>query len=223
MKLGFDVDGVLAYFDRQYRKTAAEVTGRNMFKPDPPGAEMGPATWNWDLDCGYTKGEVSMVWDAIKANPRFWVCLDALSGARTLALCINAIEQQHEVYFITNRMGRDAKGQTEAWLRAHIGLENPTVLICADKGAACRALRLDAYIDDNADNVINCWREVAEEEQRAWLAKEKPKFATRVYLLNKNYNLNVEVSSAITRVQSVGQFLDYELVMNSDPEVMAVS
>lgn len=214
MKIGFDVDGVLAYFDKEYRKVMIAVTGKNLFTPDPStGPEMGPATWDWDLDCGYTKEEVSATWNAIRNDPTFWERLAPLTGAETLSMCIPQMEQEHDLYFITSRSATSsAKKQTENWLRNYVGVQTPTVLISSDKDLSIAALRLDAYIDDNLPNVQKCAGIVAMEAFLAKQEKRAPKFATRVYLLNKNYNqAGPEATMGITRVRSVGQFLDYEL------------
>lgn len=60
--------------------------------------------------------------------------------------------QQHEIYFITNRMGQYPKRQTELWLSQHLGF-SPTVLISPHKGQVCAALHLDYYVDDKPSNV----------------------------------------------------------------------
>lgn len=201
MRIGFDVDGVLAAFTPAYQRLFIETTGVNLFAP---GDDTDPPCWNWPEFRGYTKEQVSVVWDHIRLNPAFSRNLAPLPGARELRHAIADLERRHDVYFITSRVGVAVKRQTEYWLMEHLGYveETPTVLIVGSrtKGAMCKALRLDCYIDDNWDNVEDC-------------ACESP--TTRTYLLNAAYNqqpLLEDDCPLVIRVDSVAEMLDYEMV-----------
>lgn len=202
MRIGFDVDGVLADFSTAYLNLTVRTIGKDLFQPGD--AEDAPC-WNWDLYRGYTKEEAGQVWDKIKSDPHFWRQLSTLPGAEILRMCIYDLQQRHEIYFITNRIGVQVKQQTEHWLEMRLGLDVPTVLISAEKGMCAAALKLDAYIDDNYMNILD-------------VARSSP--TTRAYLLNRRYNTvpNPEMPEVVTpalpahvtRVRSVGQMLDYE-------------
>lgn len=202
VRLGIDCDGVLADFAAAYVARYIRITGRNLFHPGD--AEDAPC-WNWDLYRGYTKEEQTAVWASIVADKAgFWRSLEPLEGAATLRLCIEDLERRHDVYFVTSRVGAGAKRESETWLRRHVGIEHPTVLISSKKGMCAAALKLDAYIDDNYDNAMD-------------VAMARPE--CKVFLLNKRYNtiggpeLPVETTpplpDRVRRVGSVGQMLDY--------------
>ena len=62
MKLGFDVDGVLASFDTAFTKLLVETTKRNTFRPVN---HLGPTEWDWFYQDGYTQNEVKTAWHII--------------------------------------------------------------------------------------------------------------------------------------------------------------
>lgn len=205
LRLGFDIDGVLAEFTPAYQRLFIETTGRDDFHP---GDGVNPPDWNWPELRGYTREEVDTVWATIRRDPTFWLNLQPTKHTSTLRALIEHLERTHEVYFITSRMGDRVKRQTELWLYEHLGyLMNcrgvwPTVLIVGtgEKGAVCKALKLDAYIDDNWDNVVDC-------------ATTAPK--TKTFLLNRRYNSDIgfsleawEEMSRVVRVETLGQMFD---------------
>lgn len=190
-------DGVLADFCSAYQALCVQVTGKDLFEPGD--AENAPC-WNWPEFRGYTSEEVSAVWAAIKANPRFWLDLAPLDGAELLASLdvIADLETRHDIYFVTSRVGERVKWQSERWLQQHVGALAPTVLISSEKGLCAQALKLDAYIDDNYDNIASVCRESG---------------STRAYLLDRRYNApQGKAMEPWTRVKTVGQMLDYEVL-----------
>lgn len=209
MKIGFDIDGVLANFVGSYRNLLIRTTGIDRFK-DKAWWE----SWYWDLECGYDKLDQKNAFDVIAQSRSFWYSLRSTMNCSTLALCIQSLEHEHDVYYITNRQGPTAKRQTEAWLSKYLPYPSPeirpTVLIASDKAAACKTLGLDAYIDDNYDNIVGVVMECK---------------ATRAYLLDQPWNkgkdmVNVDVHSKdfgytreerpIIRVPTLGAMLDAE-------------
>lgn len=199
MTLGFDIDGVLAWFEPAYERIIAGVLKKDLF---PWGAGRPPLAgvpvWDWPQHFGYTDVEIKRVWAAIKSNESFWLGLDETPEAATLRMMIHGLKREHDVYYITNRTGVWAKWQTEMWVQLHITDENPTVLLTAQKGAAAATLGLDFYIDDNYDNV----RDV-----------QTKSHATRTYLLARQYNLHpwLEGGVPVMRVGSLGDAFDQEI------------
>ena len=217
MRIGFDVDGVLANFTSAYQDLFIKTTGRNLFAA---GDRVDPPTWDWPTLRGYTDAETAAVWDVINTSETFWLNLADAPGMSTLHTMIRHLENKHEVYFITQRTGISPKRQTEIWLvqQLHYPIYSlPTVLIVGKhmKGTVVRALQLDAYVDDNLDNVIDC-------------CMMSP--TTRTYLLDRGYNrddtnwralraqllarkspsLTTRVED-FTRVATVGEMFDAEI------------
>ena len=205
MKIGFDVDGVLALFTPTYHKLVVGTSGRNLFEPDD---DKNPPCWNTPELRGYTKKEMSGVWSAITSSRDFWLHLPETPDSSTLRMCILDLQRFHDIYFVTNRPGIDSKWQTEQWLMLHLGIERPTVLISSMKGLVAKSLKFDCYLDDNLDN--------ANDVVLMTLATDRPVGVegptTRTYLLNKSYNQDRLCDSRVTLVDTLGQFLDKELI-----------
>lgn len=205
MRIGFDLDGVLANFVQRYQTDIVRLTAHDLFQP---GDIEDPPTWNWPELRGYTAAEMSMVWKHIKGSPVFWASLTALPGAYDLELVIRAIEDSNDVYYVTSRLGATAKRQSELWVEAHLNYDNmayPTVIVSSEKGDIAKALKLDVFVEDNRDNAYD-------------VAAKSP--YTRIYLLNYRYNQpdpdndtlwDVSQESKIRRVNSLQEVLDREL------------
>jgi hypothetical protein len=152
MRIGVDIDGVLADFCTSYEKLFVDVTGRNTFPLWTP--QQGPTSWNWPEEYGYSKEETGEVWRRIKESYGFWSNLQPhLDAVRALQHVYQPLRVRgHEWYFITTRPGQSAKYQTERWLSRWF--LNPCVIIAGtgEKGTICQALGIDYFVDDNADN-----------------------------------------------------------------------
>lgn len=218
MNIGFDVDGVLADFSTAYQNLLIEVSGRNLFLP---GDAKDAPCWDWDKLRGYTSEERRATWDRIKTEPEFTLNMSELDNLSTLRMLIKDLERRHSVYYITSRVGDRVKRYTEIWLMERLAYPlrcvgvMPTVLIAGhrSKGLFAKGLRLDAYIDDNYENVHD-------------VAEMSP--GTRVYLRTRRYNLDrmveqpgeiperylvpyAPVSDLVTRVSTLGEMIDHEL------------
>jgi hypothetical protein len=230
MRIGFDIDGVLADFVPAYQDLFIAQTGRDTFGA---GDRRDPPEWNWPTLRGYTKEETSAVWGAIKQSNTFWMNLAEDHGCPTLRTMLPELEHKHEVYFVTSRLGRRPKRQTEIWLIEHLRYlvgplsgVSPTVLIAAyrQKGLLAKGLDLDAYIDDNADNANDvAWGTVPGVVDYA-LKREGQELdltaapTCRVYLLNRAYNASYtpdQLHASIVRVDSIGQMFDKEIALGN--------
>lgn len=201
MRIGFDIDGVLANFQSPYQDLFISTTGRNMFLA---GDRNDPPTWDWPMLRGYTDEETAEVWRIIKTSEDFWLKLQPYHGLPTLRTVIKDLERQHEIYFITDRAGVRPKRQTEIWLFDHLGYSSgglssvwPTVLLVKRglKGAVAKGLNLDIYLDDNLDNAKD-------------IGTTSP--TTQSYLLTRPYNAH-EATGPFIRVNSLGEMLDREI------------
>lgn len=209
MRLGFDIDGVLSDFCTEYEKAIVELTGRNKFAPWE--LEDGPLSWDWPTtNFEYTKEEISAVWERIRNDPGFCLRQKPMPDMTIFRAWwrTKANWRNHDIYFITSRVGPFAKRATEEWLCRHLFIdtsspraEYPTVLIVRgkDKGAVCRGLQLDVMVEDNLDNMNT-------------ICGASPE--TKSYLISRTYNQvdtddydELPVQPSYTRIKSLGAFL----------------
>jgi deoxypyrimidine-specific 5' nucleotidase type C protein (NT5C) len=196
VKIGFDVDGVLANFCTSYEALHVAVRGANHFAPW--ALSEGPVSWNWPEEYGYTPEETAEVWQAIKESSTFWMNLSTLpdfEGFKRWWETATGLLSSKEIYFISDRPGRYVKKQTELWLANHLVLEtvmySPTVLISGQKGEIAHALKLDYYVDDKAENVVDVQRKSPD---------------TKVFLLDRAYNRHYAFAPGV-RIKSLSEFL----------------
>lgn len=184
MKIGIDIDGVLANFNAAFI-ALAEAT-----YPDVKFPALGPTypdKWNFS-DGILSPDQLSEVWRLIEVGG-FWWTLRPLPGTSHFLQQLKS-KYDLDAYFITSRPGFGAKRETEWWLRKW-GSYNPTVLVVEhtdDKIPILRALRIQAYVDDNWETV----RDAAE-------------VAENVYLFDAPYNQQSE-PRGVLRISSLATF-----------------
>lgn len=186
MRIGVDIDGVLADFNSAYIDLCIAVAGADYFPPRP----FDIPTWNYPEFYSYTDAEVSRVWRAIEDDASFWRDLKAYDDAREALGKLALLELGNaDVYFVTSRPGQTAKEQTEAWLRMH-GWDRATVLISSAKGAVAKALKLTHYVDDRDLNCVD-------------VRDTSP--STAVYVVDRPWNRNLQATD-IRRVPNAVDF-----------------
>ena len=159
VRVGFDMDGVLADFARAYREVEASLFGgsasMDASAPEPstrPGVAETPQrpyrTWRRN----------DAVWAAIRATPDFWVALDPIEEGVVGRLHALMLDRRWEIFFITQRpptCGDTVQRQTQRWLREQ-GFEMPSVLpVSGCRAATLTALSLHYYVDDDAKNCVD--------------------------------------------------------------------
>lgn len=155
MRIGFDMDGVLANFYDAYEQKCIEADlGIDRFpRRGRQGVSIHPPCWNWPEHYGYAKAVVSAAWQSIKNDESFWAELPVMDPAGVEIARELHEDPDHDVYFVTARPGRRSKLQTETWLEAQ-GIAAPTVLMSDQKGYIAKALNLEVYIDDKIENCL---------------------------------------------------------------------
>jgi len=134
------------------------------------------------------------IWSAIQRDPCFWEELPAAAVPEAFRR-INRLQHRGAIiYFATNRSGMRVKNQTVGWL-ADRGIENPTVVLTAQKGKIAAGLGATHSIEDKAGNAV-------------YIGYESP--ATKSCLINRPYNAfdPAVLGSKVTRVATVEDFLD---------------
>ncbi len=149
LRLGIDIDGCLANFNKGYRDLFIKITGVDGFR-----GETDPPCWNYHQHYGYSDAEFTEVWKRIAESDTFWADLDPLPGAESFLRWLYWRQSTADVYFITQRLGQNVKHQTERWL-THVGFPHPTVLIApGSKGDIADGLKLTHVLDDKPENLF---------------------------------------------------------------------
>lgn len=173
MRIGIDIDGVIASFYDAYERAIIAVTGRNLFPiRGKETKSIHPPVWDWPEHYGYTKDEVRAAWKFIKNDPLFWRRLPVMPDARLVPVFLN--NPDNDVYFITSRPGLRAKAQTEGWFKDTFGAI-PTVMLSDRKGDVARGLDLEIFVDDKPENCLD-------------VNQKSPD--TLVYMPRRDYNEN---------------------------------
>lgn len=160
LRIGFDMDGVLADFASEYLAIERRMFAADpQTKPDTPEAEAA-------LEEGQTDAMVerrpadhrSRIWQEIRKTPDFWCSLKETEPGVVRRLHTMALQLRWETVFITQRpatAGDTVQRQTQRWLAAH-GFDLPSVLVVpGSRGAAVAALTLDYHVDDTPQNGVD--------------------------------------------------------------------
>ena len=186
----FDIDGVLADFIGGFT-TLASKTYKNV-----PYSTVHQKLWG--KFAGLSEKEEHETWNVVDQMTDFWATLPTLlTTAQWDKLC--TLNLRSNVYFATNRRGKDPLDETKSWLES-FGVYRPNVVLTKFKGEFCRVVNARYMIDDKADNA-SCI---------AWNS-ERTGGITIPYLLARKYNeyndQNIG-SRHVRRIESIDTFLD---------------
>jgi hypothetical protein len=147
IRVGFDMDGVIANFNKTFRETAAKIEGL----PDS-GERSEPGARALAADA------MKRVWDHISRTAQWWLQLEPYEPDQIQRLYRISRERRWEVYFMTTRpssAGETTQFQTQWWLETH-GFPLPAVLtVPGSRGDAANALKLDIAVDDRLTNCVD--------------------------------------------------------------------
>jgi beta-phosphoglucomutase-like phosphatase (HAD superfamily) len=163
LRIGFDMDGVLADFASAFREIERDLFGGDSAgaAQNTPEEESEQAT-NAPAAAAPTAREIERrrraVWDRIRSTQNFWTTLNPTEPAAVRRLHAQMLQHRWEVVFITQRpatAGDTVQRQTQRWL-VQQGFELPSVVVIAgSRGAAVHALRLTHHVDDSPQNCVD--------------------------------------------------------------------
>jgi hypothetical protein len=144
LRVGFDLDGVLADFRSAFSDLARDVLHEEI------DAAGGPEAQN------RTPGDVERVWKAIAQSHNWWTTIKPFEPEQIARLYALAREGLWEVVFLTKRppsSGDTVQFQTQWWLERYGYLLPSVITVPGSRGELANALRLDLIVDDQ---LINC-------------------------------------------------------------------
>lgn len=146
LRVGVDLDGVVADFRAAFRNAAADA-GVSV-----PSAASGLAAES------IAPREIKKIWDHIRRTPNWWTQLKPYERDQLPRLHEFARERRWEVIFMTRRpatAGDSVQFQSQWWLERQ-GFYHPAVVtVPGSRGELANALRLDAIVDDQLHNCVD--------------------------------------------------------------------
>lgn len=173
LRLGFDMDGVLADLDSALARealrlfpgvdiaqaAASPVPGRGQ----PPAAagvpetEAGPGEVT-PSSLRLTARQERQLWEAVRGIENFWETLDETEAGIVAQLARTAEARRWEVMFLTSRprtSGDTVQVQSQRWL-SRLGFRYPSLFVVStSRGRIAQALDLDIVVDDRPENCLD--------------------------------------------------------------------
>jgi hypothetical protein len=161
LRVGIDLDGVLADMDGELARQATRLFGSSPLMTAPaedapasPAASDDPAP---PLRLNLTARQQRRLWDHVATIENFWLTLDELEPGAIARLAALAAASRWEVIFLTRRpqtAGLPAQVQTQRWLEAK-GFPLPSAFVVpGSRGRIAAALSLDVVVDDRTENCL---------------------------------------------------------------------
>ena len=161
LRIGFDLDGVLADMEQAIVREATTLFGSTPPSPhEGPGAigdlvpeEIAPVRNEMQL----TTRQRRQLWRHLRSIDNFWESLDEIEPASVARLARMAETRRWEIIFLTRRpatAGRTAQVQSQRWLEK--GFPLPSVfVVTGSRGLIATALTLDIVVDDTPENCVD--------------------------------------------------------------------
>lgn len=173
LRIGCDLDGVLADMDAGLRREAEALFGEGVaprlkesVAPLPPGAEEGDAAAAASpvenvppaVALQISSRQERRLWRHIETVENFWEGLEEIEPGVIKKLASLATQRRWEIIFLTKRpesAGATAQVQTQRWLQSK-GFALPSVFVVqGSRGRIASALHLDVVIDDRPENCLD--------------------------------------------------------------------
>ena len=159
LRLGIDVDGVVADFRSAFRALAER--------------ELGAAAPSKEADLA--KPQIDRLWRTVAATPNWWLDVPPYEPDQIARLYSRVRQSRWEVFFMTSRPVSDGDSvqlQTQVWLERQ-GFLLPSVLTtpAGARGELARSLRLDIALDDR---LVNCLEVISASNSKAMMLLRDP-------------------------------------------------
>jgi hypothetical protein len=196
LRIGIDIDGVLADFRTAFHQAAKRCLGRDV--SDGAGGSSPQVL---------EQREIKRVWDYVAKTPNWWLDLPAYEPEEIARLYSVARASGWEVFFLTNRPasgGDTVQFQTQWWLERH-GFYLPAVLtVPGSRGEVANGLRLDLVVDDL---VMNCVDVVAASAAKAVLLMRDGDEPGRAHAIDRGIGVVATFAEALVVLERLHDLL----------------
>ncbi len=170
LRIGFDLDGVLADMEVALVREAEKLFGSSLKNRNPQQSLAALASMS-DLvpeevsddaplrkEMHLTARERRELWHHVCALDDFWESLEEIEPGTVARLATLAAERRWEIIFLTKRpatTGATSQIQSQRWLEAK-GFRLPSLyVVTASRGLIAAALTLDIVVDDTPENCVD--------------------------------------------------------------------
>lgn len=183
LRIGFDLDGVLADMEAELVRQAEAIFGKAMTRrlvadraaradelpagaaeagdsdsTGQPAADRPPEDTPPLLKLQMSSRQQRRLWHHVETITNFWETLEELEPGVIQRIAAMAADRRWEIIFLTKRpesAGATAQVQTQRWLAAN-GFALPSVYVVqGSRGRIAAALGLDIVIDDRPENCLD--------------------------------------------------------------------
>jgi hypothetical protein len=184
LRIGFDLDGVLADMDAALREHCERLFGtargeapsaRNGAPADDSeeAATMAAETPVVQLDLSVRQER--QLWRHVSTVENFWESLQEIEPGAIARLASLARERAWEIIFLTKRprtAGATAQVQSQRWLEARGFLLPSVFVVQGSRGRIAKALDLDIVVDDRPENCLDVITESSARAILVWRSSE---------------------------------------------------
>jgi len=192
LRIGFDLDGVLADMDAALVRQAEAVFGEQIVRaleaeaasPEsesepqaspaapPDGADSNPTVARLHM----TSRQERTLWRHVATVENFWETLQETEPGIVARLAKTAAERRWEIIFLTKRpktQGAPAQIQSQRWLVSK-GYPLPSVFVVrGSRGRIAASLDLDVVVDDRPENCLDVTIDSKARPILVWRGDEK--------------------------------------------------